>query len=91
MKKTYKYRIAQSLSVIVLLLAEFFLSLILFWLANDGVIGCGRGAFDSPTWPLDMFPFVAIPLGLMAGAVTTFLWCSSRVTAVEIAELKAQS
>lgn len=77
---TTGYRLAQALSVVILLAAEACLSLIVVWLSYGGVIACGKGVFDTPSWPLDILPLLGIPLLFIFGAIALFLWCSSRVT-----------
>jgi hypothetical protein len=50
-----KYRILQVLSASVILGAEMLLSYIFIWLIEGhGIIACGRGIFDDPTWYLDL-------------------------------------
>ena len=73
------YRILQVLSVTVVFGAVVLLSLILIWLIpGHGVIACGRGVFDDPTWYLDVAPLIGIPLSVICGGGVLFLWCSSR-------------
>jgi len=74
-----KYRILQVLSASVILGAEMLLSYIFIWLIEGhGIIACGRGIFDDPTWYLDVMLLIGIPLSLIAGSGVLFLWCSSR-------------
>lgn len=73
------YRLIQALCILILLIAEACLSFVVLWLSYGGVIACGKGIFDSPRWPLDIIPFLGVPLLFMFGAVALFLWCSSRL------------
>jgi hypothetical protein len=73
------YRILQALSVTVIFGAGILLSFILIWLVQGhGVIACGKGIFDDPTWYLDVMLLIGIPLSLISGGGVLFLWCSSR-------------
>ena len=75
-----KYQILRILAVVVALAAGILLSLILFWLTvGRGVIACGKGIFDSPTWPLDILVFVGVPAGLLVGAIAFARYCSRRL------------
>ena len=74
------YRVIQAFSIVVLLVAEACLSFVVFWLSHGGVIGCGRGVFDEPNWPVTILPLVGVPFLFICGAVVLFLGCSSGVT-----------
>jgi hypothetical protein len=74
-----KYRILQVLSASVILVAAILLSFILIWLiGGHGVIACGKGIFDDPSWFLDVMLLIGIPLSVIAGSGVLFRWCSSR-------------
>jgi hypothetical protein len=74
-----KYRILQVLSASVIFVVAMLLSFILIWLiGGHGVIACGKGIFDDPTWYLDVMLLIGISLSVIAGSVVLFLWCSSR-------------
>jgi len=78
------YRILQVISTIVILGAAVLLSFILIWLIGaHGVIACGKGIFDNPTWYLDVMLLTGIPLSVIGGSVVLYIWCSSRRLRVE--------
>jgi len=82
--KTFKYSALRTLSFIILIAAEFLLSLIAVWLiGGHGVIACGKGIFDSNTWASDLFVIVGIPVLFIVGAGAIFFWSSSRLTAAD--------
>lgn len=73
------YRFLQALSVIVIVGAGIFLSFILIWLIpGHGVIACGKGVFDNPTWYLDVMVLIGTPLSVIGASGALFLWCSSK-------------
>jgi hypothetical protein len=75
-----KYQILRVLAMLVALAAGALLSLIMFWLTvGRGVIGCGKGIFDSPAWPLEILVFVGVPAGLLVAAVASARYCSKRL------------
>ena len=75
--KRATYLIVQGLCVVILLASGVVLSFILMWLvAAHGVIACGKGVFDSPTWLLDIIILVGIPAVSVLGAGSLFVWCS---------------
>lgn len=71
-----KYQILRVLAALPAVAASSLLALILFWLTFGGVVGCGRGIFDSPAWPLEAAIFVGLPAGLLMGAVALARHCS---------------
>lgn len=76
----FSCRILQITSVLVLLAAEVVLSIILVWLIRGhGVIACGKGLFNNPSWPFYVVAFVATPAVVAAGAGLLFLWCSNKI------------
>jgi hypothetical protein len=75
-----KYQILRMLAVLVAVAASALLSLSLLWLtAGGGVIGCGKGIFDSPVWGLEVLVLVGIPAGLLVGAIASARYCSKRL------------
>ena len=73
----WKNRIIQAFCVMTLIVSEVMLSFILIWIIEGhGVIACGRGIFDSPTWLLSLVVFIGAPTILMIGSVLLYLWCS---------------
>jgi len=82
--KTFTYGAVRAVSLIILIAAEFLLSLIAVWLIRGhGVIACGKGIFDSATWAWDLFIIVGIPVLFILGAGSIFFWASSRLTAAD--------
>jgi len=61
------------------------LLIILVWLiCGHGVIGCGRGVFDSPTVFSDILLLVGVPISLFVASVKVFLKCSTRLDEDEV-------
>jgi len=79
--KTFTYSAVRAVSLIILIAANFLLSLIAVWLIRGhGVIACGKGIFDSATWAWDLFVIVGIPVLVIVGAGSMFFWSKSRLT-----------
>lgn len=73
------YRIIQATCLAVFLVSVILLAFILVWLIEGhGVVACGKGIFDSPTWLFDVTLFIGVPALLSFVAGWLFLWCSNR-------------
>jgi hypothetical protein len=82
--KTITYKALRAVSFIILVAGALLLGVILFWLIlGHGVIACGKGIFDTATWPWDLLVILGIPVILEVSAGWLFVWSWCRLEVAE--------